>query len=177
MEKDWIVLLQQQGQLERVMETNLKTGPFGLTLTREDAEVILAERKCALVQHGRIEFGEGIVTKIIDEFCDSCYICQDDYVETIVRLQEIFYLYKNEMLDEITDDELLHFMKEQFETICFGSLEYLETTCLAVFSRAIRAGYEGYKASEGRGEYSGFDEVKRWDPELYMEALRELCWR
>ena len=42
------------------------------------------------------------------------------------------------MEDEITDDELLHLMKEQFELICFGDLEYLESTCLANFSQAVR---------------------------------------
>ena len=43
----------------------------------------------------RVEFGEGIVPKIIYEFCDSNYIDQNNYVDTIIRLQEIFYLYKN----------------------------------------------------------------------------------
>ena len=97
-------------------------------------------------------------------------------VETIIRLQEIFYLYKNEMHDEITDDELLHLMKEQFENICFGDLDYLESTCLANCG-AIRAGYDGYKGSDGYGEYSKFDDVKRWDYDLYLETLKELCWR
>ena len=52
-----------------------------------------------------------------------------NYVETLVRLQEIFYLYKNEVQDNLTDDELLHLMKEQFEFLCFGDLDYLEGTC------------------------------------------------
>lgn len=47
------------------------------------------------------------------------------------------------MQDEITDDELLHLMKEQFENLCFGDLDYLESTCLANFAEAIRAGYSG----------------------------------
>ena len=98
-------------------------------------------------------------------------------MDIIVRLQEIFYLFKNEMMDEITDDELLHFMREQFEEICFGDLDYLESTCLANFAQAVRAGYGGYKSSQGYGEYARFDEVKRWDYELYLEALRDLCWR
>ncbi len=101
-------------------------------------------------------------------------IQQNNYVDTVVRLQEIFYLYKNEMQDEITDDELLHFMKEQFELICFGDLDYLENTCLANFAQAVRAGYDKYKDSDSYGEYSKFDEVKRWDYELYLEALKEL---
>ena len=168
MEKDWMILLQQQNQLEKVMRTNQKTERFHLSLTEQDAKVILEERKNSLSEQKRIEFGEGIATKIIYEFCDSDYIDQSNYVETIVRLQEIFYQYKNEMQDEITDDELLHLMKEQFETICFGDFDYLESTCLANFAQAIRAGYDGYKSSDGYGEYLKFDEVKRWDYELYI---------
>ena len=111
------------------------------------------------------------------EFCDCPYLNQEHYVETLVRLQDIFYLYKNEMLDEITDDELLNFMREQYETVCFGDLDYLEGTCLDIFAQAIRAGYRGYRVTDGRSEYGQFDEVKRWDYELYLEALQDLCWR
>ena len=32
---------------------------------------------------------------------------QENYADTLMRLQDIFYLYKNESLDELTDDELL----------------------------------------------------------------------
>lgn len=177
MSKDWMILLQEQNQLSKVIKTNESTEQFGLSLSEQDAKLILEERKNSLVEQKRVEFGEGIVTKIIYEFCDSDYIQQSNYVDTIVRLQEIFYLYKNEMQDEITDAELLHLMKEQFENICFGDLDYLESTCLANFAEAIRAGYDGYKGSDGYGEYSKFDDVKRWDYELYLKALKELCWR
>lgn len=172
-----MILLQEQNQLCKVIKTNESTERFGLCLTEQDAKLILEERKNSLAEQKRIEFGEGIATKIIYEFCDSDYIHQSNYVDTIIRLQEIFYLYKNEMQDEITDDELLHLMKEQFENLCFGDFDYLEDTCLADFAEAIRAGYGGYKGSDGYGEYSKFDDVKRWDYELYLETLKELCWR
>lgn len=172
--KDWVVLLQEQNQLSKIIQTNEATKRFGLSLTERDAKLILEERKISLTEQRRIEFGEGAAAKIIYEFCDSDYICQSNYVDTIIRLQEIFYLYKNEMQDEITDDELLHLMKEQFENLCFGDLDYLESTCLADFAEAIRAGYGEYKGSDGYGEYSKFDAVKRWDYELYLEALKEL---
>lgn len=177
MGKDWMILLQEQNQLGKVVKTNETTKQYGLSLTEQDAELILEERKNSLAEQKRVEFGEGIAAKIIYEFCDSDYIHQSNYVDTIIRLQEIFYLYKNEMQDEITDDELLHLMKEQFENLCFGDLDYLESTCLAYFAEAIRAGYGGYKGSDGYGEYSKFDDVKRWDYELYLETLKELCWR
>lgn len=177
MENNWMVLLQQQNQLTNIMETNQLTAKFGLSLTPQDAQLILEERGHALQEQERVEFGVGITPKIICEFCDSDFICQDTYVDTVIRLQEIFYLYKNECHDEITDDELLHFMREQFETVCFGDLDYLEGTCLNIFAQAIRAGYRGYRSSEGYGEYIQFDEVARWDASLYLEALKDLCWR
>lgn len=169
--------MQGQYQLAKVMETNRITERFGLILREEDAQLILQERNCALRQQRRVEFGPGIAEKIIYEFCDSAYIDQDNYVDTIIRLQEIFYLYKNEMLDEMTDDELLHLMKEQFENLCFGDLDYLEGTCLQSFAQAVRAGYEDYRRTDGYGQYAKFDEVQRWDYELFLETLRELCWR
>ena len=177
MAKDWMILLQQQNQLSKMIEANQTTKQYGLMLSEQDAKLILKSQRYALKQEERIEFGEGVIPKIIYEFCDSDFIDQNNYVETMIRLQEIFYLYKNEMHDEITDDELLHFMKEQFESICFGDLDYLEGTCLPIFSQAIRAGYRDYITSEGYGEYEGFDEVQRWDYELYLESLKELFWR
>lgn len=177
MEQNWLMAMQQKNQLADLMGTNQTAERFGLVMSKEDAELVLQERLKTLKTQRRVEFGAGIVPKIIDEFCDSDFIQQKNYVETIIRLQEIFYLYKNEMQDEITDDELLHLMKEQFENICFGDLDYLEGTCLNQFAQAIRAGYEGYKESDGYGEYQKFDEVERWDYNLYLEALQDLCWR
>ena len=87
----------------------------------------------------RVEFGPGVLDKIIFAFCDSNYIYQDIYAETIARLHEIFYLYKNESMDEMTDDELIHVMRNAFDGECQGSLDYLEDTYLEEFAREIRS--------------------------------------
>lgn len=155
MDSNWLDVLQSRNQLARVIETNQYTERFGLTLSQQDAQLILDNRKTALHEQRRVEFGEGIVPKIIFEFCDSDFIDQSNYVDTIIRLQEIFYLYKNEMNDEITDDELLHLMKEQYEMQCHGDLDYLESTCLSDFARVIRAGYGDLRNFSG----GGLDEV------------------
>lgn len=169
--ENWMELMNRQMWLEQVRETNQYTEKYGLALSVEDAELLLAEKNQILKNERRIEFGQSILPQIIYTFCDSSYISQDDYVDTLIRLQEIFYLYKNEMHDEITDEELLTFMKEQFETVCFGDLQYLEGTCLDIFAQAIRAGYRGYSETQGRGEFSQLDIVPRWDAELYLQAL------
>ncbi len=173
---NWLALLERT-QIQKVMESNQYTEQYGLTLSEQDAEILAQERKSTLIEQKRVEFGESILPRIIYEFCDSAFINQSNYVESLTRLQEIFFLYKNEMLDEISDEELLNFMKEQFETVCFGDFDYLEGTCLDIFAQAVRAGYRGYQKTGGRGEYAEFDEVLRWDRELYLEVLRDLCWK
>lgn len=173
-EKNWLELMSKQTQVKEVLARNRDTEKFGLALSEKEAQLLVAERGEVLRKERRVEFGQGILPKIIDTFCDSAYITQDSYCDTLIRLQEIFFLYKNEMLDEITDDELLEFMREQFDGVCCGELDYLEGTCLELFAQAIRAGYSGYEATGGRGEFEKFDLVKRWDKELYLAALMDL---
>lgn len=167
-------LLGQQNQLAKLMETNGYARQYGLELSEEDAKILSVERQNSLKEQRRVEFAGGIMPKLIYAFCDSDYITQENYVDTLSQLQDIFYLYKNEMLDEITDDELIHFMKEQFDTICYGDLEYLAGTCLENFAQAIRAGYKDYKSTDGYSAYHTLDEVPRWDYNLYVEALMNL---
>ena len=176
MEKDWVLWI-QNAMPDRVLETNKTTEKYGLSLTREEAGIILKEQERILKEQRRIDLNGGAAEKIILEFCDSDFINQENYAETVIRLEEIFYLYKNEMQDELTDDELLHLMREQFDELCFGDLDYLEGTCLEKFAEAVRAGYRGFRGTDGRREAGRFDDTARWDYELYLETLRELLWR
>lgn len=150
--KDLLELLGEQNQLQKVVELNQKTEKFGLLLSEEDAKKLVERRKEDLREQQRIEFGEGILPKLIFTFCDSPYLYQENYVETISRLQEIFYLYKNESMDELSDDELLDFMKRAFDGECEGSLEYLEETALEEFARKIR--------SEGKSLFGRYYRIK-----------------
>ncbi len=171
-----IVAGEQKEELTKILSYNEKTQKHGLTLTEKDAELLLASRRSTLKEQRRVEFGESILPKIIEVFCDSQYINQDDYVDMLTVLQDIFHLYKNESQDQLTDDELLAFMREQFEGICFGSLDYLSETCLERFARAIRGGYNSYQSSGGWGEYGNdkLSEEERWDKEVFLAIWDEL---
>lgn len=70
MEQNWMQLLDQQNQLSRVMETNRTAQTYGLMLSEQDAKLLLKERGRALKKEKRVEFGEGILPKMIYEFCD-----------------------------------------------------------------------------------------------------------
>lgn len=149
-----MILQQQKQELQRVLDCNSKTEKYGLGLTEEDAKQLMLCRKEALVDSQRVEFGEGILPKLIFYFCDSQYITQDNYVSTLEQLQEIFYQYKNETQDELTDDELLEFMRKQYEEVCYGDLDYLSNTCLERFAKAVRQDAHSQMQKRLRDEYS-----------------------
>lgn len=135
-----MIAQQQKQELVRVLECNKKTKEFGLILSEEEANNLMLSRKASLADSQRVEFGEGILPKIIHYFSDSQYINQDNYADTLDQLQELFYLYKNETQDELTDDELLSFMRNQYDEVCYGDMDYLGSTCLERYAKAIRSG-------------------------------------
>lgn len=139
MNDDFMLILTEQNQVSAIKKTSEYTNQYGLSLTDQDIQELLVRRRECLAEQQRVEFGAGILGKIIFAFCDSEYIYQENYVETINRLQSIFYLYKNESMDELTDDELISIMRNAFDEECQGSLEYLEETFLDSFARNVRA--------------------------------------
>lgn len=140
MDDRFMLLMSEQNQMNLIKKTNEYTNRFGLCLTDDDIQELMVSRRECLCEQQRIEFGQGILEKIVFAFCDSDYIYQGNYAETIARLQDIFYLYKNESMDEFTDDELISIMRNAFDGECQGSLEYLEETYLERFAREIRSG-------------------------------------
>lgn len=147
MDEDLYLMLLEKQQIKSVLETNQYTNQFGLTLSEEDTKLLVKERNNTLKEQQRVEFGEGILNRLIFAFCDSDFIYQENYVETIVSLQEIFYLYKNESMDELTDDELIDYMKNAFNGDCQGSLEYLSGTFLERLAREIRTNTRNFFGS------------------------------
>lgn len=180
MEDDMFELMQkkkQETEIAALISCNEKTERFSLVLTNEEARELVICRNESLRNSQRVEFGSGLLEKLIDSFCDSQYINQEGYADTLMELLDIFYLFKNEAEDKLTDYELITFMKEQFESICCGDTDYLADTCLERFAKAIRAGYTGYIGTDGHNQYEKFDEKPRWDKELYLQVLAELFWR
>lgn len=166
----------REEELAEIVGCSARTREYGLALSEEEARELIVSRNDSLQKFKRIELGRGMLDKLIDTFCDSEYINSDNYLETLEGLLELFYEFRNETDDRLSDDELLAFMREQFETVCFGDLEYLGGTCLERYAASVRAGYEGFRSSQGKGEYEALSEEKRWDSELYREALREQFW-
>ena len=132
MEESYLEIVNKRKQIEiaNIKKCNEYTNKYGLILSDNQISNLLEKRKETLKETGRIELRVGIIDKLIKEFCDSPYVNQENFAETLYELIEIFYEYKNETMDLITDDELLAFMKKSFDGICQGNLEYLSGTIL-----------------------------------------------
>ena len=133
-------LIQKQAA-DEIVKCNAHTVCYGLTITPAQAYELVETRSHALSKNGRIEFGGGIIDKIIKAFCDSPYISMHNYTQTIHELLEIFYYYKNETMDIASDDELLKYMKSTFNGVCQGSLDLLSGRELDRIARNLRSGY------------------------------------
>lgn len=118
-------LLVEQSITE-LMQCNEETLPYQLQLTKEEAVLLVETRNEALKITDRIEIGGGMIKKLIHIFKDSPYISQYNYAETISELIDTFYYYKNETLEEISDDDLIDLMKELFDGRCHGAMELLQ---------------------------------------------------
>lgn len=132
-------LLQKQA-VNEIIRYNEITSRFGLMLTQKQALELVETRTIALKDTGRIEFGGGVIDKIIFEFCDSSYISMNNYEQTLHELIDIFYYYKNDTIDLISDDDLIKYMKKSFDGECHGSLELLSGRELYNLANNLRSG-------------------------------------
>ena len=148
-----------------IQRCNDYTIRYGLQLSDEDIHELAESRSEALERCGRIEFGGGVIQKLILQFADSSYLNQEDYARTLIELQDIFYYFKNESIEELSDDELIKLMKKYYDDVCQGSLEYLNSTMLENYCRDVRYHTKEYRDMDGYED--DYTEFLDWDREEY----------
>lgn len=150
--------------IEEIEKCNIVTASYGLVLSHAEAVELVETRSEALKSNGRIEFGGGIIDKLILKFCDSPFLSQDNYAFTLNDLIETFYYFKNESIDNISDDELISLMKKYFDNNCEGAVELLQNRELEILAHNIRYGIDNYGA------------IEKYDAEEYYEYFNEERW-
>lgn len=113
---------------------NGMTGKYGLTLSESAVLAIAQKRAETLLETGRVEFGESVIPKLIEAFCDSSYLLQDDYEETLCALTEAFYSFKNDCFDRLTDDELIKCLRACYDAYEGG----LDAVCSLTMEELLR---------------------------------------
>ncbi|WP_432662041.1 DUF6323 family protein [Wukongibacter baidiensis] len=95
------------------------------SLTILEIKEVIKERDNMLVNYGLVELGIDVLGKLMKGFRGSSYIVQEDYMETLIEIQEIFYFVKRETDDTLSDDVLIELLIETFNNDCRGSLDLL----------------------------------------------------
>lgn len=121
---------------------------YGLSLSESDITELVELRGEALRSTGRVEFGGGILPKLIRAFCKSPWIDPATYPATLADLQDAFYYFKNESQDLFSDDDLIEFMEQVFNGSAHGSTEVLTTISLEELCRWARNGFDDRYADE-----------------------------
>ena len=150
----------QKQAVGEVIKCNDYTERFGLVLTQAQAIELVETRSLSLRDTGRIEFGGGVIDKIIKEFCDSPYLSMHNYAQTLHELIETFYYYKNETMDLISDEDLIKFMKSAFDGVCQGSLDLLSGRELYRLAKNLRFGLPADYTEDSLSEDDEEDEYE-----------------
>ena len=143
-----LLSLQLSAAKEEIRRCNDLNQIYGLTLTESDITELVELRGNALRSTGRVEFGGGVLPKLIRAFCKSPYVDPYNYATTLAELQDAFYYFKNESEDRFSDDELIEFMANIFNGQAHGSAEVLTSISLEELCRWARNGFDNRYADE-----------------------------
>ncbi|MFZ5969927.1 MAG: DUF6323 family protein [Bacillota bacterium] len=149
---------------QEIMLTNEVSEPFGLHLSPQDSREIITTRNAVLKEYERIEVDTEITRKIITQLCSSPYLQQDNYTETIMEIHELFHYIKNELDDDIGDDQLIERLADLYNHNCSGVLDLLKGRETEKIIRQYRFG-DAYDQDSDPEEDE--DQSERWEDTLW----------
>lgn len=114
-----------QKEVTGILKCNDVSSRYGIVLKESDARELVAVRLKVVNEVGLIEFKSIIVEAIVLAFCDSQFITKYDYLDVLSQLVEIFYYYRKELDELMSDEDIIKYMQLAFEGPCQGSLEQL----------------------------------------------------
>ncbi len=113
--------------LKKISELNELTLKYGLKLTDKEINNLIDHKNNILKEIGRVEILDNTLENLIYEFCDSNYIDSENYYQILYELTNIFYIYQNEFCHKLTDEQIIKYLKFNFENNCASSIELLES--------------------------------------------------
>jgi len=84
---------QLAARTESLQTCNDVSQRYGLSLSDRQLQNLIVAENETLRAYGRLEFGEGILPRLMYSFCDSPYSTRDSWMDTLLALQELFYAF------------------------------------------------------------------------------------
>ena len=118
--------LQESNSISEIYKLNDDLKTHNLALSAKDAKDIIKTRNNVLKAQGRIELNLDVMKSIIKELGKSSYVNQDNLVETISDMYEVFHYVKNSTSDFLCDEEILKTIMFFYNTVYGGSVELIK---------------------------------------------------
>jgi len=115
----------KENRIHELMVYNDFLKKHGLVLKASDAEEIIAARSIVLENQGRIELDMNVSKMLINRIAMSSYVHQDNYVETVNEMYEIFHYIKNASSDLVSDEEVIDAIMVYYDKVCGGSTDFV----------------------------------------------------
>lgn len=135
-----LILSNNDLAVKDILKLNQEPEKYGLKLSEKQIIDLINNKNDNLKEKGRIEVSGGVLEKIIYEFYDSSYIDKTNYTQILKELTNVFYLYQSELDNKLTDEQIITYMKNNFENISNGSIEILESLCLENLKEKLNRG-------------------------------------
>ena len=178
--------LQVAGVSRELESCNQVIGTYGLSLSRQDVRTLVEGRLEALQTTDRVEFGGGVARDLVLGFCGSPYVSQATFVDVILELQDLFYEFKNESLEQVADDELIQTMRTLYDDVAAGELGRLAEALLDGLGRHVReqtpGGPEVADPAADNAVMNGYTlaahryDVSKWVDETYAPPWEGASW-
>ena len=159
--------LQRAAAREDLAVCNEATAKHGLRLTEPQMMELVERRGEALRATGRVEFGRGVLRELVLGFCDSPYLSQEGYEETIADVQDVFYRRKedSEAGEAMADGDLIEALRFAYDHEAAGSVDALADVPLAT----LRA----HAARRRAGDYDEKTQLEAFDEEAAHDGVEE----
>ncbi len=102
-------------------------------LSKKELRELLAANQQYLNDYGRMEINQHSFDRILEEFCELPDFSKDDLEE----LLELFYYLRNDLSENISDEQILDLMKRTYVDKCFGSMEILRAEMFELLDRTF----------------------------------------
>ncbi len=122
-----LIRLQEAAATQDLAACNEASARYGLSLTQEQIQGLVERRQTALCATGRVEFGRGVLREIALEFCESPFVDQSSYENTLADVQDVFYHRKedSDSGEPFADNDLIAALRHAFDHEAQGSTDLL----------------------------------------------------
>ena len=108
--------LMPQGRVDETLAVvNERLAMAGLSITRDDALMLVERRAESLAEVERVEFGQPAVVAIAEALANSPFLVEGSVADVLAELQDAFYALRDGLPVDVPDAEVIEALRGCFD--------------------------------------------------------------